>query len=115
MEEYADRLKDLKIYSLERRREHFFILHNYRVLIGLISLNGSTSMRKGALISSASTTRMPPLTYTQVSVFRKDKRIPCSYVYFRVIRDYGQANYNLEQACMDIKQPSEACRDLDEI
>ena len=33
---YWDRLKDLKIYSLERRRERFAILYVYRVLIGLL-------------------------------------------------------------------------------
>ena len=33
---YVDRLKDLKIYSLERRRERFMILYAYRVIIGLI-------------------------------------------------------------------------------
>ena len=34
--DYVDRLKDLKIYSLERRRERFIILYAYRVIIGLI-------------------------------------------------------------------------------
>ena len=34
--DYVERLKDLKIYSLERRRERFMILYAYRVLIGLI-------------------------------------------------------------------------------
>ncbi len=33
---YWDRLKDLKIYSLQRRRERFAILCVYRVLIGLM-------------------------------------------------------------------------------
>ena len=33
---YWDRLKDLGAYSLERRRERFFILYAYRVVIGLI-------------------------------------------------------------------------------
>ena len=33
---YWDRLKDLGAYSLERRRERFFILYAYRVIIGLI-------------------------------------------------------------------------------
>ena len=33
---YADRLKDLKIYSLERRRERVMILYAYRVIIGLL-------------------------------------------------------------------------------
>ena len=33
---YPDRLKDLKIYSLERRRERILILYVYRVLIGLL-------------------------------------------------------------------------------
>ena len=33
---YADRLKDLKIYSLERRRERNMILYAYRVIIGLL-------------------------------------------------------------------------------
>ena len=33
---YVERLKDLKIYSLERRRERFMILYAYRVVIGLI-------------------------------------------------------------------------------
>ena len=36
---YWDRLKDLKIYSLERRRERFLILYVYRVLIGLMDFN----------------------------------------------------------------------------
>ena len=34
--DYVDRLKDLKIYSLDRRRERFMILYAYRVIIGLI-------------------------------------------------------------------------------
>ena len=34
---YWERLADLKIYSLERRRERFIILYAYRVIIGLIS------------------------------------------------------------------------------
>ena len=34
--DYWERLKDLKIYSLERRRERFAILYVYRVLIGLL-------------------------------------------------------------------------------
>ena len=33
---YVDRLKDLKIYSLVRRRERVMILYAYRVLIGLL-------------------------------------------------------------------------------
>ena len=33
---YTDRLKDLKIYSLERRRERIMILYAYRVIIGLL-------------------------------------------------------------------------------
>ena len=33
---YADRLKDLRIYSLERRRERIMILYAYRVIIGLL-------------------------------------------------------------------------------
>ena len=33
---YTDRLKDLRIYSLERRRERILILYAYRVLIGLV-------------------------------------------------------------------------------
>ena len=34
---YWERLADLKIYSLERRRERFIILYAYRVIIGLIN------------------------------------------------------------------------------
>ena len=34
--DYVDRIKDLKIYSLERRRERFMILYAYRVIIGLL-------------------------------------------------------------------------------
>ena len=34
---YWDRLADLRIYSLQRRRERFMILYAYRVVIGLIS------------------------------------------------------------------------------
>ena len=34
---YWDRLKDLRTYSLERRRERFFILYAYRVIIGLVN------------------------------------------------------------------------------
>ena len=34
--DYRQRLKDLKIYSLERRRERFAILYVYRTLIGLL-------------------------------------------------------------------------------
>ena len=36
---YADRLKDLKIYSLERRRERVMIMYAYRVIIGLLDFN----------------------------------------------------------------------------
>ena len=36
---YADRLKDLQIYSLERRRERVMILYAYRVVIGLMAFN----------------------------------------------------------------------------
>ena len=35
---YWDRLKDLEIYSLERRRERFIILCIYKFIIGLISI-----------------------------------------------------------------------------
>ena len=35
--DYWERLKDLKIYSLQRRRERFAILYMYRILIGLIT------------------------------------------------------------------------------
>lgn len=34
---YWDRLSDLRIYSLQRRRERLMILYAYRVFIGLIS------------------------------------------------------------------------------
>ena len=37
---YWERLRDLKIYSLERRRERFMILCVYRVLIGLMVYEG---------------------------------------------------------------------------
>ena len=33
---YADRLTDLKVYSLERRRERVMILYAYRIIIGLL-------------------------------------------------------------------------------
>ena len=33
---YADRLKDLKVYSLERRRERVMIMYAYRIIIGLL-------------------------------------------------------------------------------
>ena len=35
---YWDRLKDLKLYSLERRRERFIILYIYRFIIGLVKI-----------------------------------------------------------------------------
>ena len=35
---YWDRLKDLKLYSLERRRERFIILYIYRFIIGVIKI-----------------------------------------------------------------------------
>ena len=38
--DYWDRLKDLNIYSLERRRERFVVLCVYRVLIGLMAFQG---------------------------------------------------------------------------
>ena len=38
---YNDRLKDLKIYSLERRRERNMILYAYRVVIGLLMFQWS--------------------------------------------------------------------------
>ena len=34
---YKDRLKDLKIYSLERRHRRIIILYAYRVIIGLLN------------------------------------------------------------------------------
>ena len=37
---YWDRLKDLRIYSLERRRERFIILCVYRVMLGLMEYEG---------------------------------------------------------------------------
>ena len=36
--DYWDRLKDLRIYSLERRRERFLILYLYRFILGLIDI-----------------------------------------------------------------------------
>jgi hypothetical protein len=33
---YCDRLKALKIYSLERRRERYLILYIYKIIIGLV-------------------------------------------------------------------------------
>ena len=36
---YWDRLKDLKLFSLERRRERFAILYVYRFIIGIIHLD----------------------------------------------------------------------------
>ena len=36
--DYWERLKDLKIYSLERRRERFAMLYLYRFIIGIISI-----------------------------------------------------------------------------
>ena len=36
--DYWERIQDLKIYSLERRRERFTILYLYRFIIGLINI-----------------------------------------------------------------------------
>ena len=37
---YWERLKDLNIYSLQRRRERFIIMYMYRILIGLAAYDG---------------------------------------------------------------------------
>ena len=47
---YWERLRDLKIYSLERRRERFIILCAYRVLIGLMEYHGfDVFMERGGI------------------------------------------------------------------
>ena len=58
---YWERLKDLKLYSLERRRERFLILCVYRVMIGLMEYDGfEVYMERGIKIKTKYNRRAPP-------------------------------------------------------
>ena len=58
---YWDRLKDLKIYSLQRRRERFAILCVYRIIIGIMEYQGfEVYMERGLKVRTKYDPRAPP-------------------------------------------------------
>ena len=58
---YWERLADLKIYSLERRRERFLILYAYRVIIGMINFPWFAAyVERGGILLRAKYNRRAP-------------------------------------------------------